>query len=78
VAANALYRASGHLLAKVLDNAAADPLLLMEGSELARLRLRLVRRLASTVPCCWVPGTPGEIAATVNAMTDEGDQRWAS
>jgi len=78
VAANALYRASGHLVAKVLDDAAADPLLLMEGSELARLRLRLVRRLASTVRCCWVPGTPGEIAATVNAMTDEEDQRWAS
>ncbi len=78
VAASALYRASGHLLAKVLDDAAADPLSLVEGSELARHRLRLVRRLASSVRCCWLRGTPGAMAAAVDAMTREEDQRWAS
>ncbi len=76
-AANALYRASGHLLAKVLDHAQADPLSLMEGTELARLRLRLVRRLASTVRCCWLQGTPADMATAVDAMTSKGDQRWA-
>ncbi len=78
VAANALYRASGHLLAKILDDAAADPLSLVEGSELARHRLRLVRRLAFAVRCCWLRGSPGEMAAALDAMTGEGDQRWAS
>ena len=40
--------------------------------------VRLVRRLASTVRCCWLRGTPGEMAAALDAMTGEGDQRWAS
>ncbi|MEV4199352.1 hypothetical protein [Micromonospora globbae] len=78
VAANALCRASSHLLTKVLDDAAADPLSLMEGPALARRRLRLVRRLASTDRCWWVRGTPDEMAAAVDAMTREEDQRWAS
>lgn len=78
VAANALYRASGHLLAKILDDVAADPLSLMEGSELARRRLRLVRRLASTVRCWWVRGKPGDMAAAVDAMTRGEDQRWVN
>ncbi|MDG4763324.1 hypothetical protein O7632_04255 [Solwaraspora sp. WMMD406] len=78
VAGNALYRASGHLLAKVLDDAAADPLSLLEGSELARRRLRLVRRLTSTVRCWWVRGEPGGMAAAVDAVTREEDQRWVS
>ncbi|MFI6162582.1 hypothetical protein ACIA59_21865 [Micromonospora haikouensis] len=74
VAANALYRASGHLLDKILDDAAADPLSLLEGSELARRRLRLVRRLASTVRCWWVRGEPSGMATAVNAIACEEDQ----
>lgn len=72
VAASALYRASGHMLAKVLDDAAADPLSLMEGSELARRRLWLVRRLSSTVRYWWLRGTPGDMAAAVDTATREG------
>jgi len=75
VAASALYRASGHLLSKILDDAAADPLSLLEGPELARRRLRLVRRLASTIRCWWVRGSPGDIAAVVDAMQREEDRR---
>jgi len=72
LAANALYRASGHLLTKVLDDTAADPLSLLEGPALARRRLLLVRRLASSVRCWWVRGTPGDMAAAVDALTRKG------
>ncbi|QOC93853.1 hypothetical protein [Micromonospora craniellae] len=78
VTVNALYRASGYLITKVLDDVAAEPLSLVEAPELARHRLRLVRRLASAVRCWWLRGTPGEMAEAIDGMTVEGNQRWAN
>ncbi|CUU60611.1 hypothetical protein Ga0074812_14328 [Parafrankia irregularis] len=75
VAMNALCRASGHLLAKVLDDAAADPLSLLESPDLVRRRMQLVRLLASTVRCWWARGTPDVLAAAVESLAREGASR---
>src|SRR5262249_55200935 len=78
IATNALYRASGYLLAKVLDDVAANPLVLVEGAELARRRLKLVRRLPSTVGSWRGRWTPTPMAAAADELANEGSRRWAS
>lgn len=75
VAANAIYRASRHLIDKVLDDPGQDPLSLVEGPELARRRLRLVRQLVASTDCRWFRGTPHAMATGINEMAD-GGQRW--
>jgi hypothetical protein len=75
VAANAIYRASRHLIDKVLDDPAQDPLSLVEGPELARRRLYLVRQLVATTGCRWFRGTPLAMATAIDEMAD-GGQRW--
>ncbi|MGH3720382.1 MAG: hypothetical protein ACRDRI_16365 [Pseudonocardiaceae bacterium] len=67
-ARNAWYRASGHLLDKVLDDHHADPLRLVEVPELARARIRLVRRLAAGVGCGWLRGSPHRVAEAITRL----------
>ena len=68
-AANAWYRASGHLLDKILDDHHADPLRLVEDGELARQRVRLVHRLAANMGCGWCRGDPHQIAAAISRLS---------
>ena len=65
-ARNAWYRASGHLLDKVLDDHHADPLRLVENGELARQRVRLVRLLAASTGCASIRGDPHQLAAMIS------------
>ncbi|HEY6425213.1 MAG TPA: hypothetical protein VIY28_18620 [Pseudonocardiaceae bacterium] len=65
-ARNAWYRASGHLLDKVLDDHREDPLRLVEDGELARRRARLVRLLAASAGCGWIRGDPHQMAAMIS------------
>ncbi|MGH3826576.1 MAG: hypothetical protein ACRDQX_05285 [Pseudonocardiaceae bacterium] len=67
-ARNAWYRASGHLLDKVLDDVHADPLRRVETPELARARIRLVRRLAAGVGCGWRRGSPHSVAEAITRL----------
>ncbi|MGH3842074.1 MAG: hypothetical protein ACRDS0_11610 [Pseudonocardiaceae bacterium] len=64
-ARNAWYRASGHLVDKVLDDHHADPLRLVETTEVARQRIRLVRRLAASIGYRWLRGSPHHLAETI-------------
>jgi hypothetical protein len=68
-AANAWYRASGHLLDKVLDDHHADPLRLVEDGALTRARVRLVHRLAASIGCGWCRGDPHQIAAAISRLS---------
>ncbi|MGH3707537.1 MAG: hypothetical protein ACRDRQ_05415 [Pseudonocardiaceae bacterium] len=67
-ARNAWYRASGHLLDKVLDDHHADPLRLVETPELVRARIRLVRRLAASVGCGWLRGSPQRVGEAITRL----------
>jgi hypothetical protein len=69
IARNAWYRASGHLLDKVLDDHHADLLRLVEDKELARRRARLARILAASTGCGWIRGDPHQMAAMINRMS---------
>ncbi|MGB8202954.1 MAG: hypothetical protein WCF33_25270 [Pseudonocardiaceae bacterium] len=69
IARNAWYRASGHLLDKVLDDHHADPLRLVEDKELARRRARLVRFLAASTGCGWICGDPHRMAAAISRVS---------
>lgn len=68
-ACNAWYRASGHLLDKVLDDQHADPLRLVEDGELTRQRARLVHRLAASMGCGWCRGDPHQMAAAISRLS---------
>lgn len=67
-ARNAWYRASGHLLDKVLDDHHADPLRLVETPELVRVRVRVVRGLAASVGCGWLRGSPQRVAEAITRV----------
>lgn len=67
-ARNAWYRASGHLVDKVLDDYHADPLRLVETPVWARARVWLVRRLAASVGYGWLRGSPHHLAETITRL----------
>lgn len=75
VALSAIYRASGHLLTKVLDNPAAEPLSLVEDAGLATKRLMLARHLARALGCWWIRGDPHQIGKAVDRLARRGTLR---
>lgn len=73
VAVSAVYRASGYLLTKVLDDEAAEPLVLVENAALTAERLRLARHLGGRLGCWWIRGNPHQIADVVDRLARKGD-----
>lgn len=72
-AASVWYRASGHLLDRVLTGN-HEPLRLLETPELARFRLELVRAVATAVTVHSVRGTPQHIAAVTERLVDQEER----
>lgn len=65
------YRASGHMLDRLLDDAGCPPLRVLETPELARARRAAARQLAELCPVTLVRGGPHAIAAAVHRLFDE-------
>lgn len=65
--ASVWYRASSHLLDRVLDDENAKPLRSLENHKLAAKRMALVRVAARALPVRWISGTPTAIARMVEA-----------
>lgn len=61
------YRASSHLLDRVLDDEGADPLRCMEPARVTKARMTLVRAAAKALPVRWMLGAPQAIAEAIEA-----------
>jgi len=66
------YRASGHVLDRVLDDASGPPLRVLETPELVRTRFAVTCELAGLCSVTLVRGSPHAIAAAVHHLIDEG------
>ena len=69
------YRASSHLLERVLDDENAEPLRCMEPARVTRARMALVRAAARALPVRWMLGAPQAIADAIEARISLEDTR---
>lgn len=72
--ASVWYRASSHLVDRVLDDEDAEPLRCMELPELAVARMTLIREAARALPVRSMFGTPQGIAEAAEACVLTGGQ----
>lgn len=68
------YRATGHALDRILVEADAEPLRLLESPDLARRRLRLARTLATWLPVRQMRGDPRAIADAVTERAERAER----
>lgn len=71
-ARNGVYRASSHLIDKVPDDPGLPPLRLVESLGLARDRVTLARKIAASVPCWTLRGSPQAVARQIIRLVKDG------
>lgn len=70
--ASVWYRASSHLLDRVLDDERALPLRCLEHPRLASARMELVRAASRALPVLWMLGTPQLLAGAIEELLARG------
>jgi hypothetical protein len=75
-ARNAMYRASSHLIDKITDDPALDPLHLVETPALARVRVAVARAAATSVPCWKLRGRPHAMAEQILRLVHDKSALW--